>query len=298
MSSRNKQAPPERDAWLHDQVDSATTDVISEVLTTEDIVTGDAVVLDIGLASPLTRAAAIAIDYVVYTICYIAFVLFLTGWASISPSVASIIAMLVVPIVFFVIPLVIEIATNGRSLGKKIIGLRVVRDDAGPIRWRHSLPRHLLALLELWSSSGFIAFLTSLFNKRNKRVGDLLAGTVVVQDRHRTVQVWEAQCSSLTAQWARSADLDRIPVGLQNSLRVLLMRRLDPDPAVYEQRVGRILEQALPYVSPPPPAQATAVDVAGAILAERYRRDLDRATKRGNQAASLRSKLRATPFQL
>ena len=52
--------------------------------------------------------------------------------------------------VFIAYPTTMETLTNGRSLGKRALGLRVVREDGGPIRLRHALTRTLVGVAVEW----------------------------------------------------------------------------------------------------------------------------------------------------
>ena len=52
-------------------------------------------------------------------------------------------------IAWLVYPVTIETLTRGRSLGKMAAGLRTVRDDAGPITFRHAFTRGLLGVVEV-----------------------------------------------------------------------------------------------------------------------------------------------------
>src|SRR5699024_12188165 len=83
----------------------------------------------------------------------------------------------------FIIPLLVEGFSHGRSLGKLAFGLRVVRDDGGTIRWRHAFTRCLTGVFALWMTFGSIAILSSLFNKHSKRLGDMMAGSYVIISR-------------------------------------------------------------------------------------------------------------------
>lgn len=51
-------------------------------------------------------------------------------------------------------PLAIETATRGRSIGKIVMGLRVVSDDGGPERFRQALFRALASVVEIWMLLG------------------------------------------------------------------------------------------------------------------------------------------------
>src|SRR5690606_4146959 len=94
---------------------------------------------------------------------------------------AMIIGSLVVALVIF--PVTIETLTRGRSVGKIIIGVRIVRDDGGSIHFRHALIRGLVGVLELWMTSGGIAAVVGLLNPKAKRLGDMMAGTYSQYER-------------------------------------------------------------------------------------------------------------------
>lgn len=89
-------------------------------------------------------------------------------------------------IVFFLLewfyPVFFEVYRDGKTPGKKKMGLRVVHDDSTPVGFPSSLIRNLLRFVDflpLFYVSGVIA---TLFNKRFQRLGDLAAGTMVVYE--------------------------------------------------------------------------------------------------------------------
>src|SRR5215216_889977 len=71
----------------------------------------------------------------------------------------------------------------GRSLGKLALGLRTVRDDAGPITFHHALVRALIGFVEIYLFTCIPAFFSMLVSRRGKRLGDYAAGTYVIRDR-------------------------------------------------------------------------------------------------------------------
>ena len=66
--------------------------------------------------------------------------------------------------------------STGRTLGKQMLGLRVVRTDGGPLRFLRALFRALLC------ASFFPALLLALVNRRNRGLEDVAFGTVVIYD--------------------------------------------------------------------------------------------------------------------
>ena len=80
-------------------------------------------------------------------------------------------------------PIAVETLSHGRSLGKLACGLRVVRDDGGPIRFRHALVRGAMGVVEILMTFGVVACIASLVSARGRRLGDVFAGTLVVRER-------------------------------------------------------------------------------------------------------------------
>ena len=150
----------------------------------ETVVTGDAVVLDVQIAQLPVRAVGALIDIVVVVLGYIVGVML---WAAAvtqfddALSAATLIIFTVLTLVGY--PIAIETATRGRSLGKMVMGLRVVSDDGGPERFRQALFRALAGFVEIWMFFGGPAVICSLLSAKGKRIGDVFAGTVVISER-------------------------------------------------------------------------------------------------------------------
>jgi uncharacterized RDD family membrane protein YckC len=244
---------------------------------TEDLVTGEAVVLDLRPASFITRALALALDLIVTL-----FAVFLVSWlldsttGVLDQAAGSALGLVVLLGVLIGIPITVETFTRGRSLGKLAAGLRVVRDDGGPIRARHALIRGLLAVIEIYWSFGIVALITSLLNRRGKRLGDLLAGTYVIRERSPREQPNPVHMPPHLHPWVAVSDLGRLPDHLTLAARQFLGRAPRLAPATRE-RLGRSLAgQVSQYVSPQPPLGTHAEDFLAAVLAERRDRDYAR----------------------
>jgi uncharacterized RDD family membrane protein YckC len=74
-----------------------------------------------------------------------------------------------------------ELATGGRSLGKALVGLRVVTDTGMKIGLRESLMRNLLRTVDLLPSNYLVGLVAMVLSPQSKRLGDLAAGTVVIR---------------------------------------------------------------------------------------------------------------------
>jgi uncharacterized RDD family membrane protein YckC len=117
------------------------------------------------------------------------FGLVLLGTAGV-PDVALVIAVLfLVPIVVFGYPIAFESLWRGRTLGKAALGLRVVTVEGAPIRFRHALIRGGADFVDLYGlgvlivAPGIIGAIAIAASARNQRLGDMVAGTIVVRER-------------------------------------------------------------------------------------------------------------------
>ncbi len=252
-------------------------------MSNAEVVTGEAVLLDVRAASFASRAISGAIDLAVAGAALFAAVLVVSGLAgALDDAAASALLLVVFLGVAVGLPALVETLTRGRTLGKLVMGLRTVRDDGGPIRLRHAVVRALVGFVEIWLLAGVPALVSSLLSPRAQRLGDLAAGTYVVRERaSRQVSVM-AQLPPHLAGWAVTADIGRIPDALALSVRQFLSRASGMHAGAREA-LGRELAQAVaPYVAPPPPAATHPEEFLAAVLAERRRRDVERLAREEN----------------
>ncbi len=245
-----------------------------------DLVTGDAVVLELRLARLASRAIAFGIDLAVMAAAF----LLLLAVAAVSGALGTYdnaltaaVGLVLTLTVFVAYPVTIETLTRGRSLGKMALGLRVVREDGGPIRFRHALTRGLtgfvvdFGVLSLFT--GVVGLISSLISVRGRRVGDMLAGTVVVRERMPTARAVEVTMPAPLAGWATSLTLSQLPDALALSARQFLQRAAELDPHVRVELGSSLAGRFATHVSPAPPPGTPAEAFLAAVLAERRRRD-------------------------
>lgn len=243
----------------------------------QELVTGEAVLLDIPAASLPQRLASGLIDLIVG---YVGLIASVWGISAIGPSISSANAetlTLLIMVVWFVgLPVAVETFTRGRTLGKLALGLRTVRDDGGPIVFRHALARGLVGFVEIYALLGIPALLAGMSTARARRIGDLAAGTYVVREANNISLGPPTGMPYALAGWAQRADIASLPDGVALSIRQLLERRHSLSPQARAAVAHDLLARVLPLVSPPPPAAAHPEDVLAAVLAERRRRDEQR----------------------
>jgi uncharacterized RDD family membrane protein YckC len=249
------------------------------------VVTGEAVVLQVRVAQAPSRALALAIDWTVQgAVLAVGLVLLIGGSAVGDQSLRAVLSLLFTIAVIVGYPVAFETMSRGRSLGKLALGLRVVGDDGGPERFRQALFRGLAGVVELWMTFGAIALVSSLISVRGKRLGDVFAGTIVTGERGASRGHPPPMPRSL-APWAATLELSQLPTEVANAARQYLIRQDDLNPQLQAEMARRIAAQVAAHVSPPPPAELPAPMYLTAVLAERRRRDELRLATRA--AASL-----------
>jgi uncharacterized RDD family membrane protein YckC len=72
---------------------------------------------------------------------------------------------------------------HGQTPGKRVMKLRVIKDSGRQITLFESLARNLIRVVDYLPGMYLVGVITMLCNKRNKRLGDLAAGTIVVHER-------------------------------------------------------------------------------------------------------------------
>ena len=128
------------------------------------------------------RIGAFVIDGIVVLISFLLLVV-LVEWLNIGIDVFVLreyLALFYFILYFFLS----EMLTRGQTLGKKILRLRVIRLDGEDPTPGDFLVRSLFLLLDVVFTSGILAVLLIVTGTQNQRLGDLIAGTVVIHTRH------------------------------------------------------------------------------------------------------------------
>ncbi|WP_406508356.1 RDD family protein [Streptomyces sp. NBC_00212] len=251
------------------------------------LVTGDAVVLGMRPARLPSRALALVIDLAVVWAAYILVslvMLFATASLDAAAQAATAVALFVLVLVGG--PIAVETLSHGRSLGKLACGLRVVRDDGGPIRFRHALVRGAMGVIEILLTFGVVACIASLVSERGRRIGDVFAGTLVV--RERVSSGWTAAVPPpppwLVGRFA-GLDLSRVPDGLWLAVRQYLTRMRQLDPQVSSTMAVRLAEDVAACTGAPLPEGVPPAAYLAGVVGERQARDARRAFGAGQAAA-------------
>lgn len=268
----------------------------------DDVVIGEGVALSIPAAGWLLRAGSAIIDAFLAIAGYLLSLLLL-GWVLSSflqnsnvrfePVWLNVMQIAWTVLWFVLVPLMVEALSNGRSLGKLIFGLRVVRDDGGAIGFRHSFVRALSGLAEIFLTFGSIAALVGLFNARSKRVGDFLAGTYAQYEPAPKPQPLGLTLPPQLVGWANVADVARLPDPLARRIRDFFVQAPKLSPAARQHLAGDLARRARPYVHPIPDVDAETF-LVGVTVVRRDREYLGMQRRR-QRSARLEGVLHGNP---
>ncbi|MBO3083876.1 RDD family protein [Cellulomonas fengjieae] len=262
----------------------------------DGIITGEGVLLDARPTSAATRLLAALLDLMVLGVGL--FVLFVALGAvapDASEEMGRILVIVLMATVTVVIPTTVETLTRGRSLGKLAMGIRIVRDDGGPLVFRQALVRALTGVVELWFTLGTVALICSIVHPQGKRVGDILAGTYAVRVRGAAKVRTPVLMPPQLAGWAHTADLARLPDGLALSVRQFLGRAASLHPASRVQLGSQLTAEVQRYVNPLPPVGTHPEAFLAAVLAERRERETVARLRADQRAAVEASQLQRLP---
>ncbi|AGZ39992.1 RDD domain-containing protein [Actinoplanes friuliensis DSM 7358] len=254
----------------------------------EPLVNGEAVQVDVRPARVGSRGLALIIDIAVQLL-FALLLIMVIGIVSqaLPPGVAdqafiqasTTIATIVV---FIAYPTIAETMTNGRSPGKRAMGLRVVRADGGPIRLRHALTRTLVGAAVEWPGLLFppltwaVALTTMLASPQGRRLGDQAAGTFVIHERSPAPWGWVPSMPPQLAGWAAALDLS----GLDDQLALAARHYLARSAEIRQPQNGRfareLAQEIAEKIAQQPPPGTPDWAFLSAVLAERRRRAGDR----------------------
>jgi uncharacterized RDD family membrane protein YckC len=255
--------------------------------TPQRLIIGEAVEVELPVARLATRALAIFIDAVVEFMLLFGLIIGVTRFlANANGAAVGTVVILIIVFVFIVWPIALETVTRGRSLGKLALGLRVVRDDGGPIRFRHALTRGLIGASIEWPGlllpplTWIFGSVSMLFSARGKRLGDLAAGTIVLVERLPYIATNTATMPPPLAPWARDLDLAGVDDALAMTIRQYLTRAGTMRADARTSLGVRLADEVRRSTTPPPPLGTPVWPYLNAVLAERGRRESERLAAR------------------
>lgn len=143
--------------------------------TLRHIATPEGCEITLRVAGPVIRGGAWAIDLAIRIGVWIGIISIAVNMGAFGEGMFMVSAFLLE----WFYPILFEVFWQGKTPGKNIFGLAVVHDDGTPVGWHASFVRNTLRVIDFFPLMYATGFVALLLNRDGKRLGDLVAGTVV-----------------------------------------------------------------------------------------------------------------------
>ncbi len=190
------------------------------------IVTPEGVRIWLTPASPIPRAWAWLIDLTLFAFaifCVNLILLLIFNGNRVGGALATLASF----VLYWGYAILCEVYFEGRTIGKRAMNLKVIRADGLPVSWRESITRNLLLVGDFLPLFYLTGLLCMLFDKQFRRVGDLVAGTLVVYCDAPPTRVPVIDAEPLALPYSLSPDQQRILIALFEREKRLPRERLE-----------------------------------------------------------------------
>jgi uncharacterized RDD family membrane protein YckC len=206
--------------------------------TVRRVATPEGCELTLRLAGPVARARAFLIDILIRIAVFVAAAVVLGHFGHLGAGLA----VLIYFVLAWLYPVLFEVLNEGATPGKRLCGLTVLRDDGTPPGWDTAFLRNALRFVDGLPVGYAVGLVAMGLNADGKRLGDILAGTVVV---HRPV---DAPFKDIAAD-AAGAEPPPFPLTAAEQRALLEYRRraatLTPERAEELAELARPLTEGL-----------------------------------------------------
>ena len=144
--------------------------------TVREVHTPEGVALRLPAAGPVPRAAAWVIDLAIR----LALLMMASMFLGLLDRTGMGVYLIIVFLVLWAYPVVFEAMWHGQTPGKRALGLRVVAADGTPIGWMASFVRNLMRTVDMMPFGYGFGLASSLIDPWGRRLGDIVARTVVI----------------------------------------------------------------------------------------------------------------------
>jgi uncharacterized RDD family membrane protein YckC len=223
--------------------------------------TPEGVTMTVPLAGVGSRFVSAAIAWTIQILLTVAaFVVFL-GFGVGGGAGGGLFALAVF-VIFLVYDVAFEVLAGGRTPGKRWTGLRVVRSGGQPVGFVASTIRNLLRLVDILPGVYLVGIVSILVTKRNQRLGDLAADTVVARAPRKAARAQTSESALLPSALA-AWDVSAVTSEELATIRAFLERRHALEWGARRELARTMAERLRPRVggvSPEDPAADAASD--------------------------------------
>jgi len=168
---------------------------------------------------------------------------------------------------------IFEIVWNGQTPGKRKAGIRVIKDSGRPLTPAESIGRNLMRIVDWMPAFYAVGIASAVLTKENKRLGDLVAGSLVVR---------ESSFGALKPAWQTSntpalpglAPMGADRLSLEECVLIdsYLQRRLDLEPYLRFRMADEIFARLKPKLTLPSDGTFSSVSAEKLLEALAYER--------------------------
>ena len=190
-----------------------------------EVETPDHVVLRYDLAGGGNRGFAAIVDFIIATLIVIGalwgFTTLATGVGAVRPFFGVLVLLtFAIAWSYFVL---LEWLWQGQTVGKRLYGLRVIRDDGAPAGFIAVLIRNLLRIVDFLPAFYGLGLLMIIVTSRSQRLGDMAAGTYVVRAPRPQLDYFSLRTMTPIADGAR-VETRAMPGEVQRLVREFVAR--------------------------------------------------------------------------
>lgn len=153
-----------------------------------------------------------------------------------------------------------EALWNGQTPGKRKAGIRVIKDSGRPITAFEAISRNFMRAVDSMPGMYGVAVISIFVDKQSRRLGDMVAGTVVVHDKkEESAQPFlnTGAAEKVATPMASASIASKLTLQQLDVIETFLNRRLDLPPAIREQSAKRIADAIAAALEVPPGERGT-----------------------------------------
>lgn len=211
--------------------------------------TPEQISLEFPLAGIGSRFLALALDSLIQAVLYTAGIFAMIAVAPyadraaswfrwMSPNWAAALLIFFLFAVYWGYFALFEIFWHGQTPGKRVVGIRVIKDTGRPINAYEAIGRNLLRVVDAMPTLYFVGIVTMMISRQNRRVGDYVVGSIVVHDK-RPEQI-RPDWSTAPQSASSSPAIAKLTPEELVLIETYLQRRLDLAPQVRDETAYKI----------------------------------------------------------
>jgi uncharacterized RDD family membrane protein YckC len=216
------------------------------------IATPEGVEMSLLLAGAASRFVSAIVDILIQSgiLLAIAIVLGIAGSAGLGGGGLAVLLWAIIS--FLVVTsydIFFEVLNSGRTPGKRLNGLRVVRVEGHPVGFLTSASRNTLRVIDFLPSAYLLGAAVILLSHKNQRIGDVVAGTIVVRERGGGVRDLPRLPPQQDLQPYAGWDTSQITAEEAATVRQFLERRDSIEPVARTELANTLAERLRPKIT-------------------------------------------------